>query len=296
MKERDANQDLPHQKAGMLFVVSTPIGNLQDITLRALEVLKSVDVIAAESITYSRRLCQHYGIKTGLTRYNQHNRRVKVPELIEKLKSGLDIAFITNAGTPGVSDPGRALVHEALHEGIRVSPVPGPSAVTAALSVSGLPGERFVFVGFLSNRTSKRKRELENLSKAPWTMIFFEAPHRIAKMLRDMKEVLGDRMMVMVREQTKLHEEIVAGPISSIIERLAKGDQVRGEFTLVVEGKGKEEAVVSLDKKTRGGIERLLKEKASIKDIARTLAREQERPFRELYKECLAIKREMRAP
>lgn len=295
MKGKDEKPDVSCPRTGTLFVVSTPIGNLKDITLRALEVLRGVDLIAAESTTHSKGLCQHYGIRTRLTSYNQHNRRVKGPELMRKLKDGFDIAFITNAGTPCVSDPGSSLIHEALKEGIRVSPVPGPSAVTAALSVSGLPGERFLFVGFLSSRPNKRKKELDGLAGTPWTMIFFEAPHRARPMLQDLRDSLGDRMMVMIREQTKMHEEILSGTISSIMERLAR-EEIRGEFTLVVEGKGKEAPVFSVDEKTRETIEGLLREKKSIKDIAGKIALERGLPYRRLYKACLAIKREMAAP
>jgi len=292
MKGKDEKADVPCSRPGTLYVVSTPIGNLKDITIRALEVLRGVDLIAAESTTHSKGLCQHYGIRTGLTSYNQHNRRVKGPELMRKLKDGLDIAFITNAGTPCVSDPGSSLIHEALKEGIRVSPVPGPSAVTAALSVSGLPGERFLFAGFLSIRPNKRKRELEDLARVPWTTIFFEAPHRARAMLQDLKAAFGDRMMVMVREQTKMYEEILRGTISSIIERLAR-EEIRGEFTLVVEGKGKEDTRFSIDDEMRKTIEGLLEKETSIRDIAKKIARERKWPYRTLYKACLAVKREM---
>ncbi len=179
-------------KRGTLYIVSTPIGNLEDITLRALNTLKRVDVIAAEGVRHSMGLCRHYGIKTRLTRYNQHNRKLKGPELIGRLKSGSEIALITNAGTPGVSDPGVSLIRRALEENITVSPIPGPSAVTAALSVSGLPGDRFRFVGFISNRSSRRKKELKDLVSETQTMVFFEAPHRIRAMLVDLMEIFQE--------------------------------------------------------------------------------------------------------
>jgi len=283
--------DTSEYHAGTLYVVSTPIGNLQDITLRAIEVLKGVALIAAESAMHTKRLCQHYGVRTRLTSYNQHNRKVRGPELIRKLKSGLDIALVTNAGTPCVSDPGTPLIQDAHQEGIRVTAVPGPSAVTAGLSVSGLPGERFLFAGFLSNRPIKRKKELEALRQVPWTMIFFEAPHRIEATLQDLREVLGDRRMVMVREQTKLHEEVFVGPVSSIIDSLDQGE-LRGEFTLVVEGMGRASASVSIDVDTRGTIKRLLREGSSVRDIARRIALERRLPYRLLYRECLAVKKE----
>ncbi|UCF55853.1 MAG: 16S rRNA (cytidine(1402)-2'-O)-methyltransferase, partial [Deltaproteobacteria bacterium] len=187
------NSEFRSGNSGILYIVSTPIGNLEDITLRALRILKSVDLIAAESVKHSRGLCQHYGIKTRLISYNQHNQQEKGPELIRRLKSGSDIALVTNAGTPGVSDPGSLLINQAMEKNINVSPIPGPSAVIAALSVSGLQAERFLFLGFLPNRSSKRRKELKNLISEHRTMVFFEAPHRLQAMLTDLKEILGDR-------------------------------------------------------------------------------------------------------
>ena len=276
---------------GTLYIVSTPIGNLEDITLRALETLKGVDLIAAEGVRHSMGLCRHYGIKTRLTSYNQHNRKVKGPELINKLKAGYDIALITNAGTPGVSDPGVSLIRQALEESITVSPIPGPSAVTAALSVSGLPGDRFRFLGFISNRAGRRKKELMDLVSEPQTMVFFEAPHRIRAFLTDLKEIFGDRWIVLVREQTKLHEEVLCGSANSLLERL-KGNRLRGEFTIVVSGRGEEKAPPSIDEATKERIESLLKDgKMSLKDIAKLISAERGVIYRTVYKECLAVKK-----
>ena len=184
---------------GTLYVVSTPIGNLEDITLRALRILKEVDLIAAESVEHTRALCRHFGIETRLTGYNQHNQGVKGPALIRKLQQGSSIALVTNAGTPGVSDPGVLLARQAAEGGIRISPVPGPSAVTAALSVSGMRGESFVFCGFLSSRAGKRRGELKELASEKRTLVFFEAPHRIEETLQDLQEVLGDRPMLLIQ-------------------------------------------------------------------------------------------------
>jgi 16S rRNA (cytidine1402-2'-O)-methyltransferase len=280
-------------KRGTLYIVSTPIGNLEDITLRALNTLKHVDVIAAEGVRHSMGLCRHYGIKTRLTRYNQHNRKVKGPELIRKLKSGSDIALITNAGTPGVSDPGVFLICQALEENVTVSPIPGPSAVTSALSVSGLPGDRFRFLGFISNRSSRRKKDLKALVSEKQTMVFFEAPHRIRAMLMDMREIFEDRQIVLVREQTKLHEEVIRGSARSLLERL-KGNKLRGEFTLVVSGRDDEKDAPSIDEETKESIKYLLKEgNTSLRDIATKLSAEKGVAYRTVYKECLSIKKEI---
>ncbi|MFH1122317.1 MAG: 16S rRNA (cytidine(1402)-2'-O)-methyltransferase [Pseudomonadota bacterium] len=290
IKERG---EVRNESIGTLYVVSTPLGNLEDITLRALKILKTVDLIAAESVQHTRRLCQHFGIKTRVTRYNQHNRKVRGPELIKRLKEGLDVALVTNAGTPGISDPGVFLVSQALKEQIRVSPIPGPSAVTAALSVAGLRGDGFVFLGFLSNRSSKRKQELKGLLSESRTLVFFEAPHRLQAMLSDLKEILGNRQIVLLREMTKLFEELKGGSISSILDRF-QGDEVRGEFTVVVAGKEKIEGPHSLDEKIQRKIRGLLDEhKMSVKDMARQLSAETGVAFRDLYKAGISVKRAM---
>lgn len=281
--------------AGTLYVVSTPLGNLEDITLRALKVLKDADLIAAEGVQHTRALCRHYGIKSRLIGYNQHNRKVRTPDLLGRLKSGSDIALVTNAGTPGVSDPGAFLIRRALDENIRVSPVPGPSAVTAALSVSGLRGDNFLFLGFLANRSGKRRRELEALSSESRTMVFFEAPHRLQSMLTDLLDILGDRQIVLLRELTKMFEEVKQGSVSSVLKAL-QGATVRGEFTVVVAGKEKEKRDHSLDEHTQRRVEKLLKEqRMGVKEIARRLSEETGLVYRDLYKVCLSVKRSMEA-
>lgn len=294
MKESKTDiSKIRNPKFGTLYIVSTPIGNLEDITLRALRILKSVDLIAAENVQHSKRLCRHYGIKTRLSRYNQHNQRVKGPELMRKVKSGLDIALVTNAGTPAVSDPGALLINQAVEENIKVSPIPGPSAPIAALSVSGLRTDRFLFLGFLSNRSSKRRKELKDLISETRTTVLFEAPHRLKAMLKDIKEILGDRQIVMLREMTKLYEEVKRGSVSSLLEQL-DAEKIKGEFTLVVAGKEREEDGHLLDERTQKRIEKLLKEKRKgIKEIARQLSGEEGLTYRRLYKECLSIKRAM---
>lgn len=276
---------------GTLYVVSTPIGNLEDITLRALRILREADLIAAENVTHTRGLCRHYQIRTKLTSYNQHNQRRKAPELVEKLKAGKDIALVSDAGTPGISDPGVYLVHLSAEAGIRVTPIPGPSAATAALSVTGMRSEQFVFVGFLPNRPARRKKALKRLAQETATLVFFEAPHRLLTMLVDMKGVLGDRNMVMIREMTKLFEEVYRGRISSILDQLTP-EKIRGEFTLVVKGVS---AVGSepIPEEISDRIARLVSErKGSLKDIASRLAEEEGLAYRQIYKACLAAKRQ----
>ncbi|MBU2497782.1 MAG: 16S rRNA (cytidine(1402)-2'-O)-methyltransferase [Proteobacteria bacterium] len=267
---------------------------MEDITLRALRILKTVDLIAAETVQHTRRLCKHYGISTRLTRYNQHNRKAKGPELIEKLKAGMDIALVTNAGTPGISDPGVFLVGQALKEQVTVSPIPGPSAVTAALSVAGLRGDRFVFLGFLPNKSSKRSHELKTLLSESRTLVFFEAPHRLRAMLLDIKEIFGEREIVLLREMTKVFEEVKRGSTGTMLDQL-EGHEIRGELTVVVAGKEKADEPRSLDEEIQSRIRILLDEhKMSVKDMARQLCAETGLAFRDLYKAGISVKRGMR--
>lgn len=292
LKTEAPESRIQNKNPGTLYVVSTPIGNLEDITLRALRVLKSAQTIAAENVAHTRGLCERYGIKTRLTSFNQHNQKAKAPDLIKRLKSGHDVAVVTDAGTPGISDPGVYLINQAAKEQISVTPVPGPSAVIAALSISGLPTEKFVFFGFLPNKHGKRRNQLKKLVSEPLTMVFFEAPHRVKAMLTDLKEMLGDRQMVMLREMTKVFEEVKRGPVSTILEGLTP-DRIRGEFTLVVAGK-EEEKTQGLSEEPLNRIDELLaEEKMSLKDIAGLISREQGLPFRQIYKECLAKKRNL---
>ena len=289
-KTHSRQSDNQKPKYGTLYVVSTPIGNMEDITLRALKVLKGVDIIAAESVAHTKGLCRRHVIETEVTGYHQHNRKTKAPKLVRLLKSGRDVAVVTDAGTPGISDPGVYLVSQAANEGITVTPIPGPSAVLAALSVSAMPSEQFLFLGFLPNKSGKRKNQLAGLTSEPRTMVFFEAPHRIRAMLHDLKEVLGDRKIVMLREITKVYEDIKRGPISSILEHLTP-DRTKGEFTLVVAGKeGKR--VQPLSREVLNRIEDLLaEENQSVKDIAELISNEEGIAYRQIYKECLSRKR-----
>jgi 16S rRNA (cytidine1402-2'-O)-methyltransferase len=219
---------------GTLYVVATPIGNLEDVTLRALRVLREVTLIAAEDTRRTARLLQHYSISTPTTSLHEHNERSKTALLIAKLVAGDSIALVSDAGTPLVSDPGSHLVAQAHQAGIRVEPVPGPSAVIAALSASGLAQGEFVFAGFPPYRSTDRKRWLERLAAETRVVILYEAPHRIRPTLEDMLQVLGDRVLALGRELTKVHESLAVRPIS---QHLASGLEERGEFTLVIEPK-----------------------------------------------------------
>jgi len=217
--------------AGSLYVVSTPIGNLDDITVRALHTLKSVGLVAAEDTRRTGLLLRHFGIVTPTTSLHAHNEIEKVPALLQKLSDGLDIALVSDAGTPLVADPGQRLISSAITKGIRVVPIPGASAVLAALAASGTPADEFVFAGFAPSRSTDRNKWLKALATESRTVIFFEAPHRISKTLAEMADILGDRPITLARELTKLHEEILH---TTAREASALKINERGEFTIVL--------------------------------------------------------------
>ncbi len=225
---------------GVLYIVSTPIGNLEDITLRALRVLKEVDVVAAEDTRRSSKLLNHYGISKPLTSYWGEKERVRSEEVLRKLRDGMSVALISDAGTPGISDPGGVLIERAIAEGIMVIAIPGPSAVIAAVSLSGLKVREFSFIGFLPPRKAERRKVLAELAIERKALVFYEAPHRILEALEDMAEILGDRNAALVKEITKIHEEVLRGSLITIQEDL-QGRTVAGEYVIVVEGKKKEE-------------------------------------------------------
>jgi 16S rRNA (cytidine1402-2'-O)-methyltransferase len=288
MKNSDGKRE-----GGTLYVVSTPVGNLEDITLRALKILGEVDLVAAESVDHTRVLCERYGIRAKLTSYNQHNRKTKAPRLLTRLRSGQDVALVTNAGTPGISDPGVFVIGQALREGIRVSPVPGPSAVTAALSAAGLRAERFIFLGFLSPKQGKRRKELKALAAQPHTMVFFEAPHRLAATLEDMREILGDRSMVLLKEMTKVFESVTGGSILTVLDRLGKEEEIRGEYTIVVAGSEKRKERKEINDEIEAAIDHMLKSgKKSVRDIAREISSETGADYRSVYKACIRRKKQ----
>ncbi|MCL5671123.1 MAG: 16S rRNA (cytidine(1402)-2'-O)-methyltransferase [Acidobacteria bacterium] len=223
----------PRLSAGKLFVVGTPIGNLEDITLRALDTLKTADLIACEDTRRTQKLLDHYKIRTPTTSYHEHNEMTRAPELILEMEEGSAVALVSDAGTPVLSDPGFRLVHLAIRHKIPVIPIPGPSALVAALTAAGLPMSEFIFTGFLPARKSARCRALTALAGFDKTMVFYEAPHRILDALRDIHDILGDRETVLAREVTKIHEEFLRGSLVQIRERL-KREPPKGELTVIL--------------------------------------------------------------
>jgi 16S rRNA (cytidine1402-2'-O)-methyltransferase len=230
-----------------LYIVSTPIGNLEDITGRALRILKEVALIACEDTRHTRKLLTHYGINTPTISYHEHNERERALELLTRLRAGDSIAIVSDAGTPGINDPGFRVVRLAIENGVSVIPVPGPSALITALVASGLPTAEFFFGGFLPAKTNARRSRLAELRSLPATLIFYEAPHRIAAALKDAHEILGPRQAVVARELTKLHEEFVRGRLSELAEHFATAERVRGEIVLMIDGVAVESEVTAED-------------------------------------------------
>lgn len=268
-----------------LYVVATPIGNLEDITLRALRVLREVKLIAAEDTRKTRRLLTHYAIKTPMTSYYEHNKLTKLDYILGKLNEA-DVALVSEAGMPGISDPGYELIVAAARRNITVVPVPGPSAVTTALAVSGLPTDRFTYIGFLPGRSAARRRLLESIAGEPGTIIALEAPHRLKSALRDILDVLGDRRLSVGRELTKLHEEIYRGTVSGAIGHFT---EPRGEFTLAIEGKTAGEKP-SMSQETERQLLRMYREGARAKDAVASVSAATGLPRKELYQAWLRLR------
>jgi 16S rRNA (cytidine1402-2'-O)-methyltransferase len=274
---------------GTLFVVATPLGNLEDITPRALRVLSSVAVIAAEDTRHSRKLLAHFDIHTPLTSYYDQVERERAPRLVERLKRGEDVALISDAGTPGIADPGYRLVRAAIEAGIAVVPVPGASAVVTALSAAGLPTDRFCFEGFVPSRGGERRRFYESLAGERRTVVCFESGHRLVASLSDLAEAMGDRDIVVARELTKAFEELVRGPVSGVRARMEK-DVVRGEVTLLLAPAPEpREAPVEA---VREALLRLRREGVGLKQAAKAVARETGRHAREVYRIGLELEGE----
>jgi 16S rRNA (cytidine1402-2'-O)-methyltransferase len=270
--------------AGTLYIVATPIGNLEDITLRAIRVLKEVDLIAAEDTRHTRKLLAHYGIATRLDSYYDEVEARKAALLVKLLKNGKNIALVSDAGTPTLSDPGFRLVREAILAGASVVPVPGPSALVAVLSVGGLPTDRFVFEGFLPAKKRERRDRLQSLRREERTLVFYEAPHRLRETLADMLELFGDREMAFGREVTKIHEEFVRGRISEAIAAVERKEP-RGEITLVVGGSAGETA--PLEDAIKSEIKGLLQKGLRVKEIAEILGEKFAYPKKEIYRMVL---------
>ena len=271
---------------GKLYICPTPIGNLEDITLRTLRILGEVDIIAAEDTRHSIKLLNHYEIKKPLTSYHEHNIREKGGELIEKLNSGANIALISDAGMPGISDPGQDLIRLAIIEGIEVIGLPGPTASITALVVSGLSTNKFAFEGFLSSKKRDRIKELEGLKEEKRTIIFYESPHRILNFLNDMRDIIGDRNIALCRELTKHYEEVFRGTISQGIEKFSD-IQIKGEFVIIVEGNTTVDEAIEID--ILEYLKLYIEEGLSKKEAIKKLSIEKNIPKNQVYSESLKL-------
>jgi 16S rRNA (cytidine1402-2'-O)-methyltransferase len=272
---------------GILYIVATPIGNLEDMTLRAIRVLKEADLIAAEDTRHTRHLLDRYQIDTQLTSYHDHNKEEKAPILVARMLEGKSVALVSDAGTPGISDPGYFLINLAIDQKIPVVPIPGATAAIAALSISGMPTDRFIFEGFLPAKHLARQKRLQALVTEERTLIFYEAPHKIIKAVEDMLEILGDRHAVITRELTKIHEEAIRGTLSEILKRLNEGS-IKGEFTVIVHGASAEPLKQDID--LGEYLKNLMLHRGlSKKEAIAATAEELGLPKKEVYKESLKI-------
>jgi 16S rRNA (cytidine1402-2'-O)-methyltransferase len=273
---------------GTLYIVGTPIGNLEDMTFRAVRILQTVDAIAAEDTRHTGKLLQHFQISTPQVSYHDHNRHSRLPELLERLRQGKAIALVTDAGMPGISDPGYELVKACAEEGITVVPIPGASAGVTALSVSGLATDRFIFEGFLPAKGQERRDRLEALQTEARTLILYESPHRLRQTLKDLADVLGgDRPIALARELTKLHEEVWRGSLEEAIAHY-RDREPQGEFTLVIGGGEMEEPLLS-ESALRAELQHLLSEGLSRSQASRQLAQKTSLSRRQIYQLALAI-------
>ncbi len=267
---------------GTLYLVATPIGNLEDMSPRAIRVLRDASLIAAEETRHTGKLLKHFEIQTPITSYFEHNKLEKLDFILEKLSTG-DVALVSDAGTPAVNDPGYELVKAALASNYDVRPVPGPSAPITALTVSGLPTDSFLYLGYLPHKTSERHRRLEEIESQPYTLIFLESPYRIVEALEDILSVLGNRRICVAREMTKMFEEYWRGSVHGALEYF-KSQPPRGEFTLVVEGKKIEDGQLWTEEQLKREIENHLKDEKSAKEISTELARQSGWSKKEVYR------------
>ncbi len=266
---------------GSLYVVATPIGNLEDITLRALRVLKEVSLIAAEDTRTTAKLLSHFDIHTPLTSYHQHNKLSKLDAVLAALQSG-DVALVSDAGTPGLSDPGYELIRAAIDSGYRVIPLPGPSALLPALIASGLPTDQFLYLGFLPRKTNARRAALEAVRDAPYTLVFYEAPHRLIEALHDLLDVLGARQVCIARELTKIHEELWRGTLDQAAAAFGQRELL-GEITLVVEGYMPVDRGIWIEEQVRAALGERLARGESRSAAARAVAEESGWARRDVY-------------
>jgi len=283
-----------NKDTGILYICGTPIGNLEDITLRALKILKEVNLIAAEDTRHTLKLLNHYQINTKVTSYYEYNKFKKAPYLVEILKNGQDIALVSDAGMPGISDPGYVLIDLSLKNSIKIIPVPGVSALITALVVSGLPIDKFVFEGFLPRKIKERKRYFKSIENEERTIIFYETPHRLKRALKDMLEILGDRKVVIARELTKIYEEIIRGKLSQVLSGI-DSKEIKGEITLIVQGGIKKKENDSIDFLIKECIikeylNKLKKQGYSNKDIIKITQEKLNIPKNLIYKKLLEMK------
>lgn len=271
---------------GTLYVVATPIGNLADITLRAIQVLKDVELVACEDTRHTHKLLKHFGIETKSISYHEHNEQQRTDELIQKLKQGANVAVVSDAGTPLINDPGFRIVRACIEQGISVVPVPGPSALISALAVAGLPTDEFFFGGFLPSRTGARKARLRELTAVPGTLVFYEAPHRLSATLNDALEILGEREAVVCRELTKLHEETRRGRLSKLAQHYSN-EEPRGEIVLLIDRTvlAEKTANVSIGKLVAMFEGEGLDNRAALKKAARELGLSRAEAYRQLLAE-----------
>ncbi|MEA5604907.1 16S rRNA (cytidine(1402)-2'-O)-methyltransferase [Nostoc sp. UHCC 0252] len=275
-------------KPRTLYVVGTPIGNLEDITFRAVRILQTVDIIAAEDTRHTGKLLQHFQVKTPQVSYHEHNRTSRIPELLEHLTNDKAIALVSDAGMPGISDPGYELVKACIEAGISVVPIPGASAAITALSAAGLPTDRFVFEGFLPAKTQQRQEHLESLQTESRTLIFYESPHRLRDTLQDLAEVWGsDRQIVLCRELTKLYEEFWRGTVAEAIAHYSQREP-QGEYTLVVAGIPASQPQLT-EEELKAELKQLISQGISRSQASRQLAKFTSLPRRQLYQLALSI-------
>ena len=275
--------------AGTLFVVATPIGNLGDITYRAVQILNQVNLIACEDTRHTHKLLQHYGINTKTISYHEHNEQQRTHELLERILNGADVALVSDAGTPTISDPGFRIVQAAALSGVTVIPIPGPSAVITALTVAGLPTDEFLFVGFLPSKATARRNKLKQLVSIEATLIFYEAPHRLAATLKDAASILGDRLAVVARELTKLHEQLRRGQLSELAQHYESEETPRGEIVLLVDRNAIEPATTTVQSTVADLVARLESEgmdhRLALKRAARELGLSRAEAYRQMLSE-----------
>ncbi|MBF0224084.1 MAG: 16S rRNA (cytidine(1402)-2'-O)-methyltransferase [Desulfobacterales bacterium] len=277
-------------KSGILYIVATPIGNMEDITIRAINTLNSVDLVAAEDTRHTKKLFAHYKINVPLMSFHEHNEFLKTPKIIDKLKQGFSVALVSDAGTPLFSDPGYRLVSEAAKNEIKIEPIPGASALIAALSASGMPTDSFIFIGFLTKKIKKRRKILKELANYTQTMVFYESPKRILTFMEELLDIIGDRYSVIARELTKIHEEFLRGRLSENISILKNREKIKGEITLIIKGKEDKDNIVE-DCSLDAEIKKSLK-KSSSKDTVKFISEKFNVSKKIIYSKILKIKGE----